>query len=202
MSLEQIYKTNRKVWRWQRDSNIGGLAGGILMFTGALTANHPVMAVGLAVMVTARMGGEWIVETLKKNVVVQQKNMVEGVGDTSSVEIMREAEEAQSIRPKVRTAISSAYIALGGSIVCTPLLASAPTEGMFIASMFVGTAVGFTAARFIEQSARKKFRFYDNAPDVATTVAKTAVEEFILKDKVLENRVKSNSAVAAPKTKM
>ena len=201
MSSEQVHKTNQKIWRWERDSNIGWLAGGLVLVGGSLAASHPIMTVGLAVMVTARMGGEWIVETLKKNVVSQQKNMVEQVGDTSSVELMREAEQSQSIRPKVRTAISSTYITVGGAVLFAPLLTTNPTDGMFVASAFVGAVAGFTAGRAIEQLARKKFRFYDNAPGVAT-----AVMDAVLKDKVLEQRKNSggvlNKTLSTPKSKV
>lgn len=197
MSLEQIHNTNQKVWRRERDSHIAGLAGGLVVFTGALTASHPVLAVGLAVMVTARIGGEWIVERLKKNVISQQKDMVQQVGDASSVDLMTEAERAQSVRPKVRTAMSSAYIVVGGTTLFAPLLTSNPTDGMFVASTFVGAAAGFTAARLIEQLARKKFRFYDNAPGVAT-----AVTDAVLKDKVLEKRTKNNDISPVQKAKI
>lgn len=197
MSVEQIHKTNQKIWRWERDSHIAGLAGGLVLLGGMLAASNPVVAVGLAVMVSARMGGEWVVETLKKNVIAQQKEMVQQVGDASSVDLMNEAEQSQSIRLKARTAMCSAYIVVGGSALLAPLLTSNPTKGMFVASAFIGAVAGFTAGRAIEQLARNKVRFYDNAPGVAT-----AVMEAALKDKVLGQRTKNNDVVSAPKSKM
>lgn len=197
MSVEQIHKTNQKIWRWERDSHIAGLAGGLVLLGGMLAASNPVVAVGLAVMVSARMGGEWVVETLKKNVIAQQKEMVQQVGDASSVDLMNEAEQSQSIRLKARTAMCSAYIVVGGSALLAPLLTSNPTKGMFVASAFIGAVAGFTAGRAIEQLARNKVRFYDNAPGVAT-----AVMDAVLKDKVLGQRTKNNDVVSAPKSKM
>ena len=199
MSSEQIYKTNQKIWRWERDSHIAGLAGGlVLVCGGVLTAGNPVvLAVGLSVMVTARIGGEWIVESLKKNVIAQQKNMVEPIADPSSVDLMIEAEKSQSIRPTVRTAMSSAYIGVGGLVALAPVLTSNANDGVSVGSIVVGALVGFTAGRIIETLARKKVRFYDNAPGVAT-----AVMDAVLKDKVLEQRSKNNDVVPAPRSKM
>lgn len=193
---EQSSPIMREISHWQRNSNIAALTGGVVLLGGALTANHPVVAVGLAVMATARIGGEWIVETLKKNVVAQHKDMVHNVGDASSIKLMIEAEKSQSIRPKVRTAMSSAYIIVGGATLFTPLLTSHPTDGMFVASTFVGAVAGFTAAHLVEKLARKKFRFYDNAPGVAAAVA-----DAVLKNKIIEKPAE-NQTTTAPKSKI
>lgn len=196
MSLEQIYKTSQKVWRWERDSHIAGLAGGLVVLTGALTASHPVLAVGLAVMVSARIGGEWVVEGLKKNVISQQKNMVQHVADPSSVDLMTEAEHAQSMRPKVRTAMSSAYIGVGGLVMFAPLLSSNPNNSISVASIFVGAVAGLTAGQVIEKLARNKVRFYDNAPGVAT-----AVMDAVLKNRI-EKQTENQATAPAQKSKI
>lgn len=196
MREEKIYPITQEISRWQRNANIAALTGSVVLLGAALTANHSALSVGLAVMATARIGGQWIVETLKKNVVAQYKDMVQKQGDASSIEIMVEAEKSQSIRPKVRTAMSSAYIVVGGATLFAPLLTSNPTNGMFVASMFVGAVTGFTAAHLIEQLARKKVRFYDNAPGVAAAVA-----DAVLKNKIVEKRSENQTTATVPKSK-
>lgn len=203
MSLEKIHKTNQKVWRWQRDSHIAGLAGGLGLVGGVLTASHPVLFAGLAVMVSARIGGEWVVEGLKKNVIAQQKTMIQNVGNmpsvdlTTEVDLMSELVHTQSVRQKVRAAISSAYIAVGGSVLFAPLLTSNPNDAMFVASAVVGAFAGYTAGRAIETLARNKYRFYDNAPGIAT-----AITNATLQDKVLARRMQTEGVVLAQKPKV